>query len=151
MNELKEETSHRKDRLKEIANFLQSDLDDGKSNDTIDSLKIKNSILEEAQLNLIHSSLQSSAELRLALSNKLSVVDNNEAILHRLDNYQLIMNTLNSPEKDWTNEITDELIAKLESMVTIFQLKILCLKIYFTEKCRKYSCRPSKTIRSSDS
>jgi hypothetical protein len=83
-------------------------------------LDLKNSILEETQFNLIRSSLQSLIDFRLALSNKLLIPDNNESILQRIDDYQLIINVLNSEEKDWTNETTDELINKLQIMVNLF-------------------------------
>ncbi len=57
---------------------------------------------------------------RLALSEKLLITNDNESILQRIDDYQLIINVLNSQEKDWTNETTDKLINKLEKMVNIF-------------------------------
>jgi hypothetical protein len=56
----------------------------------------------------------------LTLSDKLSIEGDNEAILQRIDDYQLIINTLNSQEKEWTDEITDELIDKIETMVKEF-------------------------------
>jgi heptaprenylglyceryl phosphate synthase len=57
---------------------------------------------------------------RLSLSEKLLITNDNESILQRIDDYQLIINVLNSQEKDWTNETTDKLINKLEKMVNIF-------------------------------
>lgn len=57
---------------------------------------------------------------RLDLSNKLSTENDNESILQRIDDYQLIINELNSEEKEWTNETTDELINKLQTMVNLF-------------------------------
>ncbi len=86
---------------------------------TIDFLTIKNPILDETQFNLIRSSL----DFRHALSNKFSIIDDDESILQRIDNYQLIIDTLNSPDKDWTNETTDELITKLQTMVNISQIE----------------------------
>ncbi|CAF4772397.1 unnamed protein product, partial [Rotaria sp. Silwood2] len=63
IHEFKEEANQRKNQLKEINLFLQSDIDN-----------------EEMQFNLIHSFLKSSNNFRLALSNKLSVANNNESI-----------------------------------------------------------------------
>ncbi len=56
----------------------------------------------------------------ITLSDKLSIGDDNEAISQRIDDYQLIINKLNSQEKEWTDEITDELIDKIETMVKEF-------------------------------
>ncbi|CAF4124529.1 unnamed protein product [Rotaria sp. Silwood2] len=99
IHEFKEEANQRKNQLKEINLFLQSDIDN-----------------EEMQFNLIHSFLKSSNNFRLALSNKLSVANNNESILQRIHDYQLIINQLNSNENHWTNETTDELITKLKTI-----------------------------------
>ncbi|CAF5162320.1 unnamed protein product, partial [Rotaria sp. Silwood1] len=87
IQELKKEANQRKSQLKEITSFLQSDTDN-----------------EEIQFNLIHSFLQSSNNFSLTLSNKLSVENNNESILQRIHDYQLIINQLNSHENHWTNE-----------------------------------------------
>jgi hypothetical protein len=76
--------------------------------------------LEETQLNLLRSSLESLINFRHALSNKLLITDNNESILQRIDDYQLIINALNSPKEDWTNETIDELMTKLQTMVNRF-------------------------------
>ncbi|CAF4452911.1 unnamed protein product, partial [Adineta steineri] len=65
---------------------------------------------------LIYSFLQSLIYLHQTLSNKLSVSDNNEIILQRIDDYQLIINELNSDKSNWSNETTTELITKLETM-----------------------------------
>ncbi len=75
-------------------------------------------------MNLIRSSLQSSADFRLALSNKLSITDNDEEILQRIDDYQLIINALKSDENNWTNETIDELLIKLKLMVKIFHIRL---------------------------
>ncbi|CAF4697907.1 unnamed protein product, partial [Rotaria sp. Silwood2] len=45
-----------------------------------------------------------------------SVANNNESILQRIHDYQLIINQLNSNENHWTNETTDELITKLKTI-----------------------------------
>jgi hypothetical protein len=116
INELKEEVNVRKNQLKEITKL---DIDDGKLNDNNQFLNDKNPILDETQFNLIRSSL----DFRHALSNKFSIIDNDESILQRIDNYQLIINTLNPQDKDWTNETTDELITKLQTMVNICQIE----------------------------
>ncbi|CAF3560109.1 unnamed protein product [Rotaria sp. Silwood1] len=105
IQELKKEANQRKSQLKEITSFLQSDTDN-----------------EEIQFNLIHSFLQSSNNFSLTLSNKLSVENNNESILQRIHDYQLIINQLNSHENHWTNETTDELITKLKTLKNIENL-----------------------------
>jgi hypothetical protein len=120
INELKEEASHRKHQLKELTNSLEADNDDGMFTYLICSFDIKNSFSEEAQFNLIRSFLQSCTTFRLTLSNKLSVIDNNESILQRIDDYQSIINQLNSQENNWTNETTDKLLIKLKIMVELF-------------------------------
>ncbi|CAF3710609.1 unnamed protein product [Rotaria sordida] len=99
IHELKEEGNQRKNQLKEISLFLESNTDN-----------------EEIQFNLIHSFLQSSNNFCLTLSNKLSVTNNHESILQRIHDYQLIINQLIDYENHWTNETTDELITKLKTM-----------------------------------
>ncbi|CAF4127300.1 unnamed protein product, partial [Rotaria sordida] len=99
IHELKEEGNQRKNQLKEISLFLESNTEN-----------------EEIQYNLIHSFLQSSNNFCLTLSNKLSVTNNHESILQRIHDYQLIINQLIDYENHWTNETTDELITKLKTM-----------------------------------
>ncbi|CAF3945710.1 unnamed protein product [Adineta steineri] len=100
IQELKEDINERKIQLKEITNLLKLDNNDN----------------EEIQYDLIYSFLQSLIYLHQTLSNKLSVSDNNEIILQRIDDYQLIINELNSDKSNWSNETTTELITKLETM-----------------------------------
>jgi len=125
INELKEEASHRKAQLKELTNFLDSDNHDGMFTYLICSFDMKYSFSEEVQFDLIRSFLQSCTSFRLSLSNKLSVIDNNESILQRIDDYQSIINQLNSQENNWTNETTDKLVMKLKSMVKLFLIRLL--------------------------
>jgi len=73
---------------------------------------------------------------RLAISDKLLIKDDNESILQRIDDYHLIINVLNSQEKDWTNETTEKLIHKLETMVNIFLIEIF-IRILFYRKIQK--------------
>ncbi len=68
---------------------------------------------------------------RLAIFDKLLIKDDNESILQRIDDYQLIINALNSQEKDWTNETTEKLIHKLETMVNIFLIKIFIIILFY--------------------
>ncbi|CAF1103599.1 unnamed protein product [Adineta steineri] len=100
IQELKEDINERKIQLKEITNLLKLDNNDN----------------EEIQYNLIYSFLRSLINFHQTLSNKLSVTDNNELILQRIDDYQLIINELNSDKSNWSNETTTELITKLETM-----------------------------------
>jgi len=123
INELKQEASHRKNQLKELTNFLESDNDDGMFTYLICLFNMKNSFSEEAQFNLIRSFLESCTSFRLSLSNKLSVIDNNESILQRVDDYQSIINQLNSQENNWTNETTEKLLMKLKTMVRLFLIR----------------------------
>jgi hypothetical protein len=123
INELKQEASHRRNQLKELTNFLESDNHDGMFTCLICLSDTKNSFAEETQFNLIRSFLQSCTSFRLSLSNKLSVIDNNESILQRIDDYQSIINQLNSQENNWTNVTTDKLIMKLKTMVKIFLIR----------------------------
>ncbi|CAF4347645.1 unnamed protein product, partial [Adineta steineri] len=99
IQQLKEDINERKIQLKEITNLLKLDNDN-----------------EEIQYDLIYSFLQSLVNFHQTLSNKLSVTDNNEIILQRIDDYQLIINELNSDKSNWSNETTTELITKLETM-----------------------------------
>ncbi len=148
INELKEEANHRKNQLNELTNFLELDNHDGMFAYLICSFNMKNSFSEEVQFDLIRSFLQSCTSFRLSLSNKLSVLDNNESILQRIDDYQSIINQLNSQENNWTNETTDKLIMKLKTMVKLFLIRFfICLSFHCAGKRRKYSGTPSETIK----
>ena len=68
-------------------------------------------------LDRLQSMLERDAEFRVTLSKELSVNHNSGTILQRIRNYRRIMDRLHSPVKDWTDGTTDEVIAKIETMV----------------------------------
>ncbi len=95
-----------------ILDRLQSKTDENHSQQDHNTEEITNSDL-----------IRSSIDFQLAVRNKFSTIDNNESILQRIDDYQLIINTLYSPENNWTDETTEQLITKLQTLVNINEVK----------------------------
>ena len=125
IEELKEEAFDRKNRLKEISQSLHSDSDDGNLSCIINLLKDLNLILENTQLDLIDSSLRSSAEFSENLAVELSLDNDCETILQRVRDYQRIMKKLSTAEDEWTDQTTEDLLAQLESMVKQIEWSLL--------------------------
>ena len=69
------------------------------------------------QLDLIDSSLRSSAKFSENLAVELSVHNDHEKILQRIHDYRRIIEKLTADQDDWTEQTTEDLLVQLESMV----------------------------------
>lgn len=120
IHELKEETNRRRKKLNAITMLLQmSDNGIHKSLNYIAEIEKFFLFSEEMQFDHIHTYIQSSVDFYSILSKKISVPNNYEAILKRIDEYNSIIRHLYSDESDWINTTTDEIITKLQNMVKI--------------------------------
>lgn len=125
IEDLKEEALGRKNRLKEISRSLHSDSEDGKSICIVYLRKIWTWFLENTQLDLIDSSLRSSAKFSENLAAELSVDQDHGTILQRIHDYQRIIEKLTADQDEWTEQTTEDLLNQLESMVKQTGLSIL--------------------------
>ncbi|CAF1099022.1 unnamed protein product [Adineta ricciae] len=71
---------------------------------------------ETNQIDRISWHIQALIDFRENLSKKLSVSNDPESILQRINDYQRILTVLNSNENSWTDDTTEQLLVKLQTM-----------------------------------
>ena len=133
IEDLKQEALDRKNRLNEISRTLHSDSEDGKSIRIVNLRKIWTWFLENMQLDLIDSSLRSSAKFSENLAVELSVDNDHGTILQRIHDYQRIIAKLTADQDEWTEQTPEDLLVQLESMVKQIDLSfsspsIICVQ-----------------------
>ena len=62
--------------------------------------------------------LERDVDFRVIISKELSVDNDNATILQRIHDYKRIVDRLHSSTNAWTDGTVDEVIAKIDTMVT---------------------------------